>query len=71
MWRWLTLPIALEALSIAFLAWTIIETRRKKIPVWKDSMLATLFHGVSQDAYPDIAAASKVSTMESSLVDIV
>ena len=46
-WAWLTFPAALVAFSILLLLFTIIATVKARVPVWKDSSLAVLFHGLS------------------------
>jgi hypothetical protein len=43
-WAWLSLPALLVALVFILLATTIIETRRQKVGIWKDSPLALLLH---------------------------
>lgn len=43
-WLWLLYPIILHALSLIFLTWTMFRQSRSKIPVWKSSSLAALFH---------------------------
>ena len=44
-WAWLSFPIAVIALALAFLVGSIFETAYRKILVWKSSNLALLFHG--------------------------
>lgn len=44
-WAWLSFPIALIVLALAFLVGSIIETAHRDILVWKSSNLALLFHG--------------------------
>lgn len=46
-WLWLLLPILSTCLGTVLLAWVIIVTRRRKLPVWKASELALLFHGLN------------------------
>jgi hypothetical protein len=45
-WPWLTMPIALVALSILFLIATMILNSRKRALAWKSNSLALLFHGL-------------------------
>ena len=45
-WEWLILPLVLEALAIAFLAVTMFMTRRHRLPIWKSSAVALLYHGL-------------------------
>lgn len=48
-WAWLTLPAALVLLTIVFLLLTIVQTNMSKGLVWKSSMLAVLFNGLSEE----------------------
>lgn len=45
-WLWLLLPILSTCLGTILLIWVILVTRRRKLPVWKASELALLFHGL-------------------------
>ena len=63
-WPWLIFPITLQFFCVIFLAWTMVQTKRRCLPVWKSSTVATLFHGIDQDAYTDIVAMDKISVVE-------
>ena len=45
-WEWITLPVFCVLVSMGFFAYTIFENRRGRLPVWKGSALAGLFHGL-------------------------
>lgn len=45
-WLWLLLPTLSIFFGMALLTSVIIVTRRRKLPVWKTSELALLFHGL-------------------------
>lgn len=45
-WAWIILPAALQALGVAFLVLTIFTNRRRRLQLWKTSLLAVLFHGL-------------------------
>ena len=45
-WEWLALPISLLVISIIFLIWTVLLTHRYQVPLWKSSLLATLYNGM-------------------------
>lgn len=45
-WAWLSLPALLVAVSSGFLVATMVATTRSRVPVWKNSSLAVLFHGL-------------------------
>jgi hypothetical protein len=62
-WVWLTLPGALIVASAAFLALAVLDTRRKKAEVWKDSSLALIFHGLEPGAEAT-GPVNKISHME-------
>lgn len=49
-WAWLSLPILLMVLSLAFLVATSLITKKSNIPVWKTSTLAVMFHGINDSA---------------------
>ena len=44
-WPWLTLPAAVVVLVTTFALVLMVETRRTRTRLWKNSMLALLFHG--------------------------
>ncbi|KAK2758993.1 hypothetical protein FQN54_003091 [Arachnomyces sp. PD_36] len=46
-WIWLLLPAALVSLGILFLALTMLTNKRRRLHPWKSSILAVLFHGLS------------------------
>ena len=48
-WAWLALPAILLTLSALLLSLTIIVSKQAKLPVWKDSSLPTLFHGLDEN----------------------
>ena len=63
-WAWLSFPITVAGLALAFLVGTIIETASREILVWKSSNLALLFHG--QDLHltdPPMIHVNSVSRM--------
>jgi hypothetical protein len=51
-WAWITLPLLLYALAVGFVvsvAWSCgHDTEGVKVHVWKNSLLAALFHGLDQ-----------------------
>ena len=47
-WEWMTLPVFCVLVSNAFFVYTIFENRRGRLPVWKGSALAGLFHGLEE-----------------------
>ena len=59
-WIWLLLPAAITLAGIALLIATIVITRRQRVPRWKASVLALLYHGLDGDIPP---GGEKVSGM--------
>ena len=45
-WPWLALPIALLAATLLFLAWIMIVSKRRELPLWRSSLLAAMYHGI-------------------------
>lgn len=62
-WVWLTLPVAIVVLGNAFLAFVIIETKKTKVQIWKDSTLAMIYHGYNGDAQ-ELGNIEQISAME-------
>jgi hypothetical protein len=51
-WAWLTFPVFMLAATALMLPITVIVTSAKKAPLWKDSTLPLLFHGIQESALP-------------------
>lgn len=62
-WPWFTVPALSVSLGVALLIAAMIETRRQKLYIWKNSELAMLFHGLDL-ASDSSAEICKVSEME-------
>ncbi|RAH47416.1 DUF3176 domain-containing protein [Aspergillus brunneoviolaceus CBS 621.78] len=60
-WPWLTLPIALVAMTLGFLVATVVRTRNQYI--WKSSPLALLFSDVSLEAPHQMRRSPDLSAM--------
>lgn len=52
-WWWLLLPILTVIFETILLISVMIITRRHKLPIWKTSELALLFHGIDLSALAD------------------
>jgi Protein of unknown function (DUF3176) len=48
-WAWIALPLALVLSSAVLLSVTIAKASRDKLPIWKTSALAALFHGLEAE----------------------
>jgi hypothetical protein len=62
-WAWLTLPLAIVVLGSVFLCVCIAVSSEQSNIVWKSSILAGLFHGLSGWEHDDLNALS-LSEME-------
>ncbi|KAF2195305.1 hypothetical protein K469DRAFT_733964 [Zopfia rhizophila CBS 207.26] len=49
-WEWITLPAALLIGSFVFVCTTIVRSRKQNAAAWKSSALATLLHGLTEEA---------------------
>ena len=63
-WAWLLFPLLLQISVMALLLVTIILTRRRHMPIWKTSTVATLVHGVDVADIPELAKTEKTSSMD-------
>ena len=63
-WGWLSLPIALIVGGAIFLGLTVWDTGRHKVPLWKSSATAFLYHGLSDDAVDADSEYATRSEME-------
>ncbi|KIW64060.1 hypothetical protein PV04_09020 [Phialophora macrospora] len=48
-WGWIAYPAAMTIASPAFVVLTVLQTRRRKVKVWKSSALVTLFTSVTDE----------------------
>jgi hypothetical protein len=63
-WGWIILPTCLLAFSFLFLAVTIALSEgedKKKIGVWKSSVLAVLFNGLGEDVREHVGGAADMA----------
>ncbi|OQV08151.1 hypothetical protein CLAIMM_12465 [Cladophialophora immunda] len=63
-WIWLSLPLGLNALGLIFLLVTAIYTKRNKVPLWKSSAFALLYHGLEARLVDDKQMYQRTSDME-------
>lgn len=63
-WLWLILPALLNAIGIAFLIITVSYTRKLKLPLWKASAMAMLYHGLHEDLIQPGETYETASDME-------
>ncbi len=63
-WRWLALPAALNILGIVLLIVTAADTRRRRVPLWKSSVFAAIYHGLEDSFLDRDQSYSTTSDME-------
>lgn len=68
-WKWLLLPITLEVMAIILLLYAMVHTKLRKVPLWKSSSLALLYHGLTDDG-KDKLEINKLSKMELDAKDV-
>ncbi|CAG8941429.1 unnamed protein product [Penicillium salamii] len=73
-WEWMILPGCLVLAGSCFFIATMVVNRRAKMPLWKSSALATLYHGLEKQEEDELVTAismqvqaenSKVRLMDS------
>jgi hypothetical protein len=60
-WAWLTFPLAMLALSTAFLIATVVKTSEAShgdVGIWKTSAMPALIYSLPQDVRPNLASTS-------------
>ena len=62
-WAWMSVPIATVILSLVFLLITIHQSRQRKIPAWKSSLLAFLL-GLSSETRSELGGIIRPKEME-------
>ena len=65
-WAWLALPISLEAMGVTLLLGTVLYTYRRKAPLWKESLLPLLYHGLEELIVREPTSVSNLYGMEQS-----
>lgn len=69
-WAWLALPVVLLFGTFALVCATIIKSRKNDAPAWKSSALATLLHGLTEDArnqFPPALCPSEIEAVSQKL----
>lgn len=60
-WAYLAYPLAMLVAGILYVVLTILESRRLKMPVWKESSLPTLLHGFDDETQTLLRSESEAS----------
>jgi len=63
-WGWLVLPALLEIAGLVLLIFTALATRRRKVELWRSSILALLYHGVEEQTLREQEIRTDVAGME-------
>jgi len=63
-WLWVLLPASLLFGTLVLICGTIIKSRRERVPSWKSSALATLLHGLNEEARGQFALNASQSEVE-------
>jgi hypothetical protein len=65
-WGWIALPLVLDLLAMALLTLSIWVTWRNQAPIWKNSLLAFVFHGPNgvSDSSETAHSSAGVDTIE-------
>ena len=50
-WAWISLPLILQVAVLILLCYTIERTSRQRLPIWKNSTVATIILGVRAHSY--------------------
>ena len=63
-WAWVAFPVALEVISTIYFLGIVVATKRARLPLWKNSSLAVMYHGIDPTQYQAGMAAEKISEMD-------
>jgi hypothetical protein len=72
-WAWLTLPLLLYVSAIGFVvavAWRCGHTGDSKVNVWKNSLVAALFHGLDQEILAKIGHPDEQESIDEAAKDL-
>ena len=63
-WPWLVLPVALLAATLLFLGSIMAISKRRELPLWRSSLLATMYHGIDIGEHGTGRRERELSAME-------
>lgn len=63
-WSWISMPIALLALTLLLLVLTVRSTRKHRLEAWRNDVLAMLLHGIDPDVRQGMGPLNKLENME-------
>jgi hypothetical protein len=69
-WLWLILPILCICLGAVSLLLAIWHTHKSQVPLWKNSALALLFHGLDYEALHSQTSERLLSQMQKEAGDM-
>ena len=70
-WQWITLPCALQLLTLAFLVGTMVDSALRGAMRWKSSSLATFYHPLTHDGRAKLGATMHPRDMEMTAAEMV
>ena len=63
-WPWISMPIALLALTLLLLMLTICSTRKHRLEAWRNDALAMVLHGIDPGVRQRMGPLNKLKDME-------
>ena len=63
-WPWISMPIALLALTLLLLVVTVCSTRKHRLEAWRNDALAMVLHGIDPDVRRRMGPLNKLKDME-------
>lgn len=70
-WQWITLPCALQLLTLVFLVGTMVDSVRRGAMLWKSSSLATFYHPLTHDGRTKLGATMHPRDMEMTAAEMI
>jgi hypothetical protein len=70
-WQWITLPCALQLLTLVFLVGTMVDSARRGAMVWKSSSLTTFYHPLTHDGRTKLGTTMHPRDMEMTATEMI
>lgn len=61
-WGWIGIPVFLVASVALLMVFVVFDTKRKCMPVWKDSSIVTMLHGITEGERQELLRMEKTKT---------
>ena len=62
-WPWIAFPFVVAFLGLSFVLLTVVETKRQRVQIWKESGLPLIYHGPESIQKPGITTLMRLSEM--------